>query len=267
MQKRRRELSRFDELNRLHSEIPGLPGWRHLPLGDVGSTNTEAMRLAMQGETGNLWVTARRQLEGKGRRGRPWVSEAGNLYASLLLTDPAPKGALANLPLVAAVGVYDALRPYFAHAPYALTIKWPNDILVDGAKINGILLESAELPAGRFAVVIGCGINCAHHPLETNYPATDLTACGIDVSPEELFARLARSMADTLALWNQGAGFAAIRDKWLLAARGIGELVTINQAEGVVTGLFEDIDREGYLRLRLDDGTRIKISAGDLFFA
>lgn len=248
-------------------DIADPPGWRRLALDHVGSTNTEAMALAHKGDGGNLWVTARRQLKGKGRRGRQWVSEAGNLYASLLLIDPAPKDALANLPLVAAVGVYDALRPYFAQTPQALAIKWPNDILVDGAKINGILLESSFLSDRRLAVVIGCGINCVHHPDNPHYPATDLASCGFDVPFEDLFAGLAVSMANAIALWNRGAGFAAIRERWLLAARGVGEQVTINHTDGEVTGMFEEIDHDGYLCLKLDDGTRQKISAGDLFFA
>lgn len=248
-------------------DIPGLPGWRRLALGDVGSTNTEALKIAQAGDPGKLWVTGTRQLKGRGRRGRPWVSEAGNLYASLLLVDPAPKSALANLPLVAATGVYDALRSYFASTPQALAIKWPNDILVDGAKVNGILLESAFLSDQRLAVVIGCGINCVHHPVNPQYPATDLVACGIEASAEDVFEKLAVSMVDAVALWNRGAGFAAIREKWLLAARGVGEQVTVNHGGGAVTGMFEDIDRDGYLCLKLDDGTRQKISAGDLFFA
>ncbi|MEZ5811544.1 MAG: biotin--[acetyl-CoA-carboxylase] ligase [Rhizobiaceae bacterium] len=247
--------------------IDELAGWRHLSLGDVGSTNSEAMRLAAEGDAGSLWVTAERQLRGRGRRGRPWVSEPGNLYASLLIVDPAPQAALMHLPLVAAVGVYDALKPSFLHAPQALAVKWPNDILVDGHKINGILLESASLPDNRMAVVIGCGVNCVHHPAQTSYPATNLAACGIDLPPPVLFPRLARAMAAALAMWKRGAGFHHIREKWLLAARGIGGRVTVNLGDGSVEGLFEDIDGDGYLRLRLDDGTRRKISAGDLFFA
>lgn len=247
--------------------VHGLAGWRHLALGDVGSTNSEAMRLAAEGDAGNLWVTAERQLQGRGRRGRPWVSEPGNLYASLLIIDPAPEAALMHLPLVAAVGVHDALKPSFAHAPQALAVKWPNDVLVDGYKVNGILLESARLADGRMAVVIGCGVNCVHHPAETGYPATDLAACGIALPAATLFPRLARAMAAALELWGRGAGFHRIREKWLLAARGVGEQVTVNLGDGSVTGRFEDIDADGYLCLRLDDGTRRKISAGDLFFA
>jgi BirA family biotin operon repressor/biotin-[acetyl-CoA-carboxylase] ligase len=253
-------------VNPLVEPIEYLPGWRHLALEDTGSTNTEAMRLAREGDPGRLWVTARRQIEGRGRRGRPWVSEAGNLYASLLLLDPGAPSAIAALPLVAALGVYRALKPLFVRTPQALAIKWPNDILVDGAKINGILLESGQIAGGRLAVVIGCGINCRHHPSDTLYRATDLAACGLDVGPEEMFRRLAPAMAETLAQWDRGAGFGAIRDDWLRAARGIGEAVTVSLPQGRITGTFENIDGDGYLCLLLPDGRRERIPAGDLFF-
>lgn len=246
--------------------VPGLSDVRHIALGDVGSTNSEAMARARAGDPGNLWVTARRQLEGRGRRGRPWVSEEGNLYASLLLVDPAPAMRLGTLPLVAAVAVYRALRPLFASTPQALAIKWPNDILVDGRKINGILLESESLPGGRMAVVIGCGVNCRHHPANPAYPATDLADCGIDMDPQRLFVALAHEMATTLLQWNRGAGFDVVREAWLRGARGLGERVTVNLHDGQVTGVFEDIDADGYLCLLTENGARRRISAGDLFF-
>ena len=245
--------------------IPDLPGYRHIALGDVGSTNTEALSRAREGAAGGLWVTAQRQLAGRGRRGRPWISEEGNLYATLLLVDPAPMPRLGTLPLVAALAVYRTLRPFFAATPQALAIKWPNDILVDGRKINGILLESEILPDRRSAVVVGCGINCSHHPENPAYPATDLADCGVTVAPEELFPALAREMHAVLALWDRGDGFSRVREHWLMAARGIGEPVTVNLPEGPLDGVFEDIDAEGYLCLSTPSGRR-RISAGDLFF-
>lgn len=246
--------------------IPDLPGYRRLALGDVSSTNTVALEMAGAGEPGQLWVTAKRQLKGRGRRGRTWVSEEGNLYASLLLVDPAPLAKLSTLPLVAAVAVYRALKPLFAATPQALAIKWPNDILVDGKKINGILLESGTLPDGRVAVVIGCGVNCRRHPENPAYPATDLAECGFDKTADDIFLDLARSMAAALGLWNRGEGFAGIREEWLRAARGIGEPVTVNLHEGRLDGVFDEIDADGYLCLVTADGQRRRISAGDLFF-
>ena len=224
------------------------------------------MQRALDGDAGGLWITAERQLQGRGRRGRAWVSEAGNLYASLLLIDPAPMERIGTLPLVAALAVYNALRPLFAAVPQALAIKWPNDILVDGAKVNGILLESTTLPDGRMAVVIGCGINCVHHPENPIYPATDLKACGFDVTPQRLFPVLASSFATEIARWDRGQGFAAIREDWLRAARGLGGPIRINLSDRVLEGRFADLDSRGYLLLEDPSGTLTPVSAGDLFF-
>ncbi len=247
--------------------VPGLSAFRRVALGEVDSTNSVTLDFARRGDPGNLWVTAARQLAGRGRRGRAWVSEAGNLYASLLLVDPAPVPAIGTLPLVAALAVHRALAPLFAGRAEVLAIKWPNDVLVDGRKVNGILLESERLADGRLAVVIGCGINVAHHPDDPAYPATDLQACGIDAGIEPLFQALARAMAKALAEWDRAQGFAAIRAAWLAAARGLGEPVAVNLADGTLHGWFEGIDAEGYLMLRAKDGARHRISAGDLFFS
>jgi BirA family transcriptional regulator, biotin operon repressor / biotin---[acetyl-CoA-carboxylase] ligase len=247
--------------------VPGLPDHRRVALADVGSTNSFALECARTGEPGNLWVTARRQLQGRGRRGRSWVSEEGNLYASILLIDPAPKARIGTLPLVAALAVYRTLKPIFARTPQALAIKWPNDILVDGQKINGVLLEGESLPDGRMAIVIGCGINCVHHPDNPDYPATDLAACGFPVSAEDLFPQLAGEMDAVLALWNRGMGFAAIREEWLMAAKGVGQPVVVNLHNGPLRGTFEDIDSDGYLCVLTETGERHRISAGDLFFS
>jgi BirA family biotin operon repressor/biotin-[acetyl-CoA-carboxylase] ligase len=246
--------------------ITGLAGYRRLALAETGSTNAAALQAARAGDPGNLWVTAESQSAGKGRRGREWVSEPGNLYASLLLIDTAPVSKIGTLPLVAALGAHRALRPFFVANPQALAIKWPNDLLVDGRKICGILLESEKLPDGRLAVVIGCGINCAAHPANPLYPATDLAECGIEAALEEVFSRLVAEMERVLADWNGGAGFAGIREDWLLAADGKGSMVTVKWQDGETTGLFEDIDSEGYLLLNVA-GERRRISAGDLFFS
>jgi BirA family biotin operon repressor/biotin-[acetyl-CoA-carboxylase] ligase len=224
-----------------------------------------ALEAARAGDPGNLWVTAASQSAGKGRRGREWVSETGNLYASLVLIDPAPVSKVGTLPLVAALGAHRALRPFFMANPQALAIKWPNDLLVDGRKICGILLESGILASGRMAVVVGCGVNCRTHPENPLYPATDLAACGIEAGPEDIFLLLAAEMSRVLAEWNGGAGFADLREDWLLAADGKGGRVTVKWQDDEVTGLFEDIDHDGYLLLNVE-GERQRVSAGDLFF-
>src|SRR5262249_3072957 len=130
-------------------------GARLVSLDAVGSTNAEAFARARGGERGPLWVAARRQTAGRGRRGRAWVAEPGNLYASRLLTDPAPPQRAAELSLVAALALHDALAERASVLGPRLALKWPNDVLCDGAKLAGILVEGETLAGGPLAVVIG----------------------------------------------------------------------------------------------------------------
>src|SRR5690242_10790158 len=139
------------------------------------STNSEALALAGKGEGGPLWITAGRQSAGRGRRGRPWVSEPGNLYATLLLTDPAPPEHWPELSFVAALAIHDAVAEVAPAIRPQLAIKWPNDLLLDSRKFAGILAEGEGGERGDGgAVAVGIGVNCSSHPANTDYPATDL---------------------------------------------------------------------------------------------
>jgi BirA family biotin operon repressor/biotin-[acetyl-CoA-carboxylase] ligase len=246
--------------------VPRLPsGYRVLQLEDVDSTNGVALEQAHAGAASGLWITARRQLAGRGRQGRHWISEPGNLYASLLLRDPAPADRLGELPLVVAVAVHDAIADVLPpHARPALAIKWPNDVLHVGAKLCGILIEGSAGPQGR-VVIVGIGINCRHHPAATPYAATDLAALGFPTEPDALFERLALRVAERLDEW-RSAPFEAIRSAWLKRARGIGEAVEIRLPQATLSGRFEALDGRGRLLLRLPDGRLETISAGDVFF-
>lgn len=247
--------------------IPNLPGWRLTELDETGSTNADALTAAKSGDPGRLWIRAARQVQGKGRQGRPWVSERGNLYCSLLLIDPAQDlEKLGTLPLAVACAVHGTLASLPGAGRHEFKIKWPNDILANGRKISGILLESLALEEGRMAVAIGIGINCAHHPDPALYHATDLAELGIEKSPEPLFPHLASTMAATLDAWNQGKGFPQIRAEWLRLARGVGEKISVNLPTGPLEGIFEDIDGTGRLVLRLQNSEIRHISAGDVFF-
>jgi BirA family transcriptional regulator, biotin operon repressor / biotin---[acetyl-CoA-carboxylase] ligase len=228
----------------------------------LGSTNAEALRLASQGERGPLWVTAARQTAGRGRRGRRWVSEPGNLYASLLLTDPAPAEHWPQVSFVAALAIHDAVLEIAARLERRLAIKWPNDLLLDGAKFAGILIEGSNA-GGAGAVAVGIGVNCASHPEATEHPATDLADAS--VVPAELFAALSAKMLVRLAQWQAGQGFASIRADWLARAAGLGEIVRVQLADCELSGRFEALDEAGGLRLRLPDGSATTIAAGDVF--
>ena len=269
----------------------------------LGSTNAEALSRARAGERGPLWITAARQTAGRGRRGNAWTSEPGNLYASLLLTDAAPAVHLPELCFVVALAVRDAVSHFFlpplkgegriaegdpgrglssdqptptrraSHVDLPLSgggkekelrLKWPNDLLLDGAKLAGILIE-AESVGGATVTVVGIGVNCAHHPRDTGYPATSLAAHGVAATPGELLAELSGAMVTRLAQWDRGAGFPAIRAEWLSHAAGIGGDIVVRLPDRELAGKFESLDRMGRLMLRLPAGQLEAIAAGEVF--
>ena len=230
----------------------------------LGSTNAEALALARRGERGPLWITARQQTAGRGRRGRAWVSLPGNLYATLLLGDPGPAECAAQLSFVSALALHDAIRDLAPGLRPALTLKWPNDILCGGAKLAGILIEGERVADG-FAVVVGIGVNCQHHPVQAAYPATDLAASGAPISAENLFAALSARMVERLAQWAKGAGFDAIRGDWMARAAGIGGEIRVRLSDSEFSGRFEALDEQGRLLLRLADGSLQVITAGEVF--
>jgi len=239
---------------------------RHEALSDTSSTNTECLARARAGDGGLLWVTAERQTGGRGRRGRPWVSERGNLYASLLLIDPAPMERLASLPLAIAVAVHQAVRSVLPPGAQPLEVKWPNDILIGRKKTCGILVEAERLADGRHAVVIGIGINVSVMPDSPIYPVTCLRDQGSAASPEELFAHLFASMAEVLDIWNEGQGIAEVTARWRAVACGIGEKITVNLPDRSISGYFAGIDDNGLLMLDTGTGRMMPIAAGDVFF-
>ncbi len=239
---------------------------RHEALSDTASTNTECLARARAGDGGLLWVTAERQTGGRGRRGRPWVSERGNLYASLLLIDPAPMERLASLPLAIAVAVHQAIRSVLPPGAEPLEVKWPNDILIGRKKTCGILVEGERLADGRHAVVIGIGINVSVMPDNPIYPVTCLRDQGSAASPEELFAHLFASMAETLDIWDGGQGIAEVTARWRAVACGIGEKITVNLPDRSISGYFAGIDDNGLLMLDTGTGRMMPIAAGDVFF-
>jgi len=223
----------------------------------LDSTNAEALRLARRGEHGPLWITARRQTAGRGRRGRTWISEPGNLYATLLLTEPGPIEHWPQLSFAAALAAHDAIVEVAARLTARLAIKWPNDILLDGAKVAGVLIEGEASDA----VAVGIGVNCANHPAATDYPATDLSGAGI--SPKTLLGALTVKMLGRLAQWNAGAGFSKIRADWLDRAAGLGQEMRVRLADREVAGRFVAVDPAGGLVLRSPAGD-ITIAAGDV---
>lgn len=231
---------------------------------ELASTNDEAMSCARAGDPGRLWIVAEVQTKGRGRNGRSWSSLPGNLHASLLLIDPAPPSKAAELGFAAGVATAHAVREILGGDMH-VAIKWPNDILYEGAKLSGILLESAFLPDGRFACVAGIGVNCRAHPKDVPYGANDLSAItGRSIAPEDMFAKLSAQMARWLGVW-AGAGFESIRAEWLSLAAGLGRRIRVVRHSQTLEGTFRTIDATG--RLVLAEGAyELAIEAGDVFF-
>jgi BirA family transcriptional regulator, biotin operon repressor / biotin---[acetyl-CoA-carboxylase] ligase len=241
-------------------------GFRLIAHNIVDSTNAEALRHAQEhtDEANRLWITAREQTAGRGRRGNAWSSPSGNLYATLLLKDPAPPRHAPELSFVAALAVHDAILECAPELRGKLKLKWPNDVLCSSPKLAGILIESHRLDSG-LALAIGIGVNCLHHPSQTPYPATDLAAVGVAISAGDLFSVLSGAMMRRLDRWRAGAGFSAIRADWLERASGLGEEIQARLPGRTLAGRFEALDENGCLLLRLADGSIETIVAGDVF--
>ncbi|PVB62640.1 biotin--[acetyl-CoA-carboxylase] ligase [Labrenzia sp. 011] len=245
---------------------PGAPDFRYEEHRSTGSTNSLCFERARAGHPGKLWIRALEQSEGRGRRGRDWASPVGNLFASLLLIDPEPVARIGELPLAAAVALAEAVDKA-AGTLQLVSLKWPNDLLVEGAKLSGILLEAETLADGRRAVVIGFGVNCVSHPPLTLYQATDLRSLGFQVSAERLFECLAACLAQQLACWRKPDGFESIRTAWLKRATHLGREITVRTAQEEITGIFADMDARGYLVLKQEDGGQRTVYAGDVFLS
>ena len=243
------------------------PTFRIDRFDDIDSTSSEAFRRAAAGDAGNLWITATRQLAGRGRRGRYWVSEPGNLYASVLLRPAISASIASQLSFVAAVALHEAIVSIAPGAADRLALKWPNDLLLDGAKISGILVESEGSDGVTQVVVVGIGVNCAHHPADTPYPVTDLLSAGFDVAAAALLDALMMSFRQVLALWDSGRGFALVRARWLAAATGVGGPITVRLADKELAGVFEGLGEDGSLSLRLSDGRLHNVAAGEVFLS
>jgi len=267
----------------------------------VDSTNNLAAEFAKSGDSGRLWLAAAEQTSGRGRRGRAWHSPRGNLYASLLLVDDFSPDQAAQLGFVAGLAVIEALAallPARLQKEHNICVKWPNDILVDKAKLAGILPEFIALqPAAgggavKNAAIIGIGVNVAAMPAGAAasgggdktaiaataaagpagkdsgllYPAVSLRALGAACSPAALFQALSHFWVENYALWDKGQGMAALRDKWLRHAAFRGEVLHLQRHGRAVSGVFTGIDAKGHLVLQQENGDNLLVSAGDVYF-
>ena len=241
---------------------------RHV-LDRVDSTNAEAFRLAPH-LSGPAWIMARRQEAGRGRRGRAWADPPGNFAATLVLRPEGSPADAARLSFVAALALHDALKSLCGpHLNIAL--KWPNDVLLNGGKLSGILLESAGSGGRVAALAIGIGVNLAAAPDPGNVepgavrPVSLKGETGLSVAPDEFLDALAAAF-DHWARQMRDYGFAPIRAAWLARAARLGETITARTGTTATEGRFEGIDETGALILTTPHG-RQAIPAADIFFS
>ena len=247
----------------MSAEIEWPKGYDRVRYQELDSTNAHAKRLAEKGAPGPVWISAARQTAGRGRRGQAWNSGEGDLAVTLLMRPQVPTAVIGQLSFVAALASAETAS-HFAPAA-AITVKWPNDVLAEGRKLAGILLEGGQDALGRW-LAIGIGMNLVNFPQGTEFPATSLTALGVTppTTPQALTV-LATRFAHWYDLWMKD-GFAPVRTAWLARAIGLGLPIRARLAgQEIHSGVFEGIDEGGALLLNQETGLR-SIAAGEVFF-
>lgn len=242
-------------------------GVARLVLDEVDSTNREAQRRARAGN-GPTWILAHQQADGRGRRGRAWLGAKGDFAASYLTYPSIPVARLPEYSFALALAVFETLADVTGRAD-RFSLKWPNDVLADGLKISGILLETATGPRG-LALIAGVGVNLVAAPQATDLPQEAIPAgslfslFGIAVAPEEFLDILAVRMAREEAAL--ATGFSETRSRWKTRAAGMGQTIRARTVKDSHEGIFEDIDATGALVLKTATG-RLVLPAADVYFA
>lgn len=232
---------------------------------EIDSTILEARRRAERGEIGPVWLLARRQTAGRGRRGRAWSSLDGNLLATYLFATDRPPGEIALLGFATGVAIAESMDGVLG--AYRSRLKWPNDVMIDDAKCAGILLDSGSRDDGTLWAALAFGVNLAHAPEGLDQPATaaraHLPPDAPVPSPLEFLA-LMRPRLEAWAARVLSEGFAPLRAAWLKRAYGLGRRARIVQGEQMFEGVLAGLSERGELELQTDQGRRM-IAAGDVF--
>ncbi len=242
----------------------------HLLSYDVlDSTNEEAKRLAGGGAAHGAVIWAKRQTVGKGRMGREWSSPEGNLYVSVLLCPPCELHECSQLSFVAAIAARHTVEPIISDGG-VVECKWPNDLLHDGKKLGGILLESFttldDYGKDKQWVVVGVGLNIDSFPENTSFPATCLRASGVEIiSAKIVLSRFVYNFIHTYDNWQKN-GFEPIRAEWTEAAYRLGHPTEVVMGDTRLSGSFQGIDAHGRMLLQLASGELKTITAGDVLF-
>lgn len=233
--------------------------WQWTDKASTSSTNDDAVALSRDAQTEKFIVSAMTQTKGRGRRGRQWVGMDGNLFFSQGLRFPLRY--LGQLVCLSSLSLWQTIAGILP-APHKANIKWPNDMLIDGRKVSGTLLEKGS---GEY-LIIGTGVNIRHAP-ETKdlpYPACSLASCGINIDRIEFLRSYISNFDANYALW-QSSGFSEIRRQWLNAVKGLGGEVSVHTAAGEVSGIFSGLGEDGELLLKTDEKVS-RIYAGDVFY-
>lgn len=232
---------------------------------ELDSTNAEARRRAEAGEAGPVWITALRQTAGRGRRGRAWDTATGNLAATLLFVTDKPPAEAAQVSFLAALAAADLAEACLG--PGVGRLKWPNDLLIHGRKACGILVESGARPDRSLWLAVGIGVNLAHAPQDVERPAAAFAEymAAPPPAPRAALDILAARFEHWRALW-AAQGFDPIAAAWTERAHGLGAPCEARLPNQTHRGVAEGLDPDGALRLRLDDGAILRITAGDVFF-
>ena len=239
--------------------------WPVIEYDELDSTNSEAQRRIAAGQLDGTWITARRQAAGRGRSGRDWQSLDGNLFASLLLPLHCSPTVLHNLSLVSGLALHNALRNKSKSIGVELEpcLKWPNDVLIDDAKVAGILIESS-IVGDRALAIIGIGVNIQAAPQLTDRKTTSLGDYGVNTTPPDLLVFIDQALSTEIKRWDCGPGFHLIREDWLEHSYDIGHPISINTAKARVEGGFAGLDKDGALLIRTTEGNVAHFHFGDV---
>ena len=233
--------------------------WPVIRFAEIDSTNEEARRRAVAGDTGPCWLVTEAQTAGRGRLGRQWSSPQGNLYTTALLPYPRPAAEATVVPFAAGLAVIDAARASGVDTS-SLKLKWPNDVLAGGAKLSGILIETGLLH-GKLWMAAGFGVNVEIAPERPDRPTSCLSGLpgGQGLTAQRLLGAL--DLAFRARLYNLlTERFARVREDWLAHAAYLGQTIEVNGLKGEMTGLADD----GALVLRLQDGIEAHVRAGEI---
>jgi BirA family transcriptional regulator, biotin operon repressor / biotin---[acetyl-CoA-carboxylase] ligase len=244
---------------RLAPDIEAL-GDQLLVFDQIDSTMDEARRQFNDGLSCRKWIVGREQGLGRGRQGRVWQSPLGNLHITLLLPAPCVIRHQPKLGFVAGVALFKAVKSLLP-VNVDITLKWPNDLLLNGEKTAGLLVEGLGNGA---AVAIGVGVNIVAHPDDTPYPAAHLQSVVTELTAQMVLEHLSITLSEELQSFADGSGFPLTRQRWLAASAHLGKTVSVRSGESTLSGRFKDIDEDGRLLLETDMGT-VRIDAGDVF--